>query len=194
MDDHLLDFELRPGRIRNDGRQTVGRAGRLSRVVATYSDAAISGSTVILRPGVQALLRDALAGRFDVVLAEAMDRLSRDQEDIAGLFKRLRFAGVPMVTLAEGEVTELHVGLKGTMNALFLKDLSAKTHRGNRGRVEAGKAPGGNSYGYKVIREISAAGKVTTGEREIIAHEPRLSGVSSATMWRARARARSPSS
>jgi type IV secretory pathway VirD2 relaxase len=34
MDDHLLDFELRPGRIRNDGRQAAGRAGRLSRVVA----------------------------------------------------------------------------------------------------------------------------------------------------------------
>ncbi len=34
MDDYLLDFELHPGRIRNDGRQAVGRAGRLSRVVA----------------------------------------------------------------------------------------------------------------------------------------------------------------
>ncbi|WP_082554602.1 recombinase family protein [Caulobacter sp. Root1455] len=141
------------------------------RVVSTYSDAAISGSTVILRPGVQALLRDALAGEFDVVLAEAMDRLSRDQEDIAGLFKRLRFAGVPIVTLSEGEVSELHVGLKGTMNALFLKDLAAKTHRGNRGRVEAGKVAGGNSYGYKVVREIDVAGKVTTGEREIIPYE-----------------------
>jgi len=141
------------------------------RVVNTYSDAAISGSTVILRPGVQALLRDALAGEFDVVLAEALDRLSRDQEDIAGLFKRLRFAGVPIVTLSEGEVSELHVGLKGTMNALFLKDLGAKTHRGIRGRVEAGKVGCGNAYGYKVVREIDAAGKVTTGEREIIPYE-----------------------
>jgi hypothetical protein len=40
-----------------------------------------------------------------------------------------------IVTLSEGEVTELHVGLKGTMNAHFLKDLAAKTHRGIRGRV-----------------------------------------------------------
>ena len=140
-------------------------------VVEAYSDAAISGSTVILRPGVQALLRDALAGKFDVVLAEALDRLSRDQEDIAGLFKRLRFAGVPIVTLSEGEITELHVGLKGTMNALFLKDLAAKTHRGNRGRIEAGKVAGGNCYGYRVIREIDAAGKVTTGERSIVPDE-----------------------
>ena len=37
-----------------------------------------------------------------------------------------------------GEISELHVGLKGTMNALFLKDLPAKTHRGLRGRVERG--------------------------------------------------------
>jgi DNA invertase Pin-like site-specific DNA recombinase len=58
------------------------------------------------------LIGDALRGRFDIVLAEAMDRLSRDQEDIAGLFKRLVFANVKMVTLSEGDVTHLHVGLK----------------------------------------------------------------------------------
>ena len=80
---------------------------------------------------------------MDIVLAEAMDRLSRDQEDIAGLFKRMQFAGVRIVTLSEGDVSQLHVGLKGTMNALFLKDLADKTRRGQRGRVEKGKAGGG---------------------------------------------------
>ena len=39
--------------------------------------------------------------------------------EIAGLFKQLSFAGVKLVTLSEGEIGELHVGLKGTMNALF---------------------------------------------------------------------------
>jgi DNA invertase Pin-like site-specific DNA recombinase len=47
-------------------------------------------------------MRDALNRRFDVVLAESLDRYSRDQEDTAGLFKRLTFAGVNIVTLAEG--------------------------------------------------------------------------------------------
>jgi site-specific DNA recombinase len=117
-------------------------------VVDTYHDAAISGASVILRPGVQSLLQDAQRGRFDIVLAEALDRDSRDQADVATLFKHLRFAGVQIVTLAEGEISELHVGLKGTMNALFLKDLAAKTHRGLRGRVEKGKAGGGLCYGY----------------------------------------------
>jgi DNA invertase Pin-like site-specific DNA recombinase len=95
----------------------------------------------------QRLISDASRGRFDIVLAEATDRLSRDQEDIAGLFKRLTFAGVRIVTIAEGEISEMHIGLKGTMNALFLKDLAQKTHRGLRGRIEAGKSRGGNSYG-----------------------------------------------
>ena len=89
---------------------------------------------------------------IDVVLAEALDRFSRDQEDTAGLFKRLTFAGVNIVTLAEGDITHLHVGLKGTMNALFLKDLADKTRRGLRGRVELGKSGGGLCYGYKVTR------------------------------------------
>src|SRR5688572_24700762 len=58
----------------------------------------------------QALMRDALNRRFDVVLAESLDRFSRDQEDTAGLFKRLTFAGVNIVTLVEGDITHLQIG------------------------------------------------------------------------------------
>ena len=86
------------------------------------------------------LLDNIRAHQFDVLIAEALDRLSRDQEDIAALYKALSFAGIRLITLAEGEINELHVGLKGTMNALFLKDLAAKTHRGLRGRVEQGRS------------------------------------------------------
>ena len=104
---------------------------------------------------------------FDVVVAEALDRLSRDQEDVAALFKRLRFAGIRIVTLAEGEITELHVGLKGTMNALFLRDLADKTRRGLRGRVEAGQSAGGRAFGYSVVREFDASGERVRGKRAI---------------------------
>ena len=112
-------------------------------------------------------MSDAGRGRFDVICAEAMDRLSRDQEDIAGFFKRMAFAGVKIVTLSEGEVTHLHIGLKGTMNALFLKDLADKTRRGQRGRVEMGRSGGGKCYGYDVVRRIDAAGEPERGERSI---------------------------
>jgi site-specific DNA recombinase len=70
-------------------------------IVHEFTDHALSGAT-LLRAGFQALMRDALNRQFDIVLAEALDRFSRDQEDTAGLFKRLTFAGVNIVTLAEG--------------------------------------------------------------------------------------------
>ena len=149
-------------------REFVARQGWT--LVQVYRDAAMSGAST-LRPGYQALLAAARDGDLDVVVAEALDRLSRDQEDTAALFKRLRFAGVRLMTLAEGEISELHVGLKGTMNALFLKDLAAKTHRGLRGRVEAGHSGGGNAYGYRVRRRLGTDGLPVTGEREIDATE-----------------------
>lgn len=136
-------------------------------VMGTYEDAAISGASMILRPGIQALLADARAGKFDVVLAEALDRVSRDQADVATLYKHLQFARVPLVTLSEGEISELHVGLKGTMNALFLKDLAKKTHRGQRGRIEKGFSAGAVGYGYRMIRRLSSEGELVRGEREI---------------------------
>ena len=136
-------------------------------IVGTYQDARISGASVILRPGIQTLVQDAGAGQFDIVLTEALDRISRDQADIATLYKHLKFLSVPIITLAEGEINELHVGLKGTMNALFLKDLAAKTHRGMKGRAEAGKAASGIAYGYRAVRSIGSDGEPVTGERAI---------------------------
>ena len=145
------------------------RSARVGTIAAEYSDHAVSGAT-IMRPGFQAMMREALQKKFDIVMAEALDRFSRDQEDTAGLFKRLTFAGVNIVTLAEGDITHLHIGLKGTMNALFLKELAEKTRRGLRGRIELGKAGGGVSFGYRIVRRLEN-GVVTTGEREIVPEE-----------------------
>jgi DNA invertase Pin-like site-specific DNA recombinase len=132
----------------------------------TYTDAAISGAST-LRPGYQNMLEDGRRGAYDVIVAEALDRLSRDQEHIAGLYKQLSYAGVRLVTLSEGEINELHVGLMGTMNALFLKDLAHKTRRGLEGRIRQGKSGGGNAYGYDVVKKVDSAGEPIRGERRI---------------------------
>jgi site-specific DNA recombinase len=135
-------------------------------LAATYADRGISGASH-LRPGYQNLLADAREDKFDIVLAEALDRISRDQEHVAAFFKQMSFAGIRIVTLAEGEITELHVGLKGTMNALFLKDLADKTRRGLRGRVEQGRSGGGLCYGYRIMpSEDGERGRRTIDETE----------------------------
>ena len=136
-------------------------------VVGVYSDPASSGARLLGRPEVVRLLSDAKAGRIDILITEALDRLSRDQEDIAGIFKRLGHAGVSVLTLAEGEINELHIGLKGTMNALFLKDMGKRVRRGQGGRVKAGRAPGGLVYGYRVVSRFDEKNEPIRGLREI---------------------------
>jgi site-specific DNA recombinase len=90
-------------------------------LVATYTDHAITGASR-LRPGYQKLLEDARNNQFDLVVAEALDRLSRDQEDVAALFKHLSFSGVKLITIGEGEISELHVGLNRTLkNSVLAK-------------------------------------------------------------------------
>ncbi len=158
----------RDASIEDQVRQCTKELANLNaRCVNTYTDHAISGSTH-LRPGYQRLLEDSRNGAFDVVIAEALDRLSRDQEDVAGLFKLLKFQGIKLITLSEGEITELHVGLKGTMNALYLKDLATKTHRGMEGRVRQGRSGGGLCYGYEMVRDTAnATGTPENGMRVI---------------------------
>jgi DNA invertase Pin-like site-specific DNA recombinase len=136
-------------------------------VVATYADAAKSGTSMILRPELLRMLEDAKHSKFDVVLAEAMDRLSRDQADMATISKRLRFHEITLITLEEGVVTRMHIGMKGTMNEQFIETLGNKVHRGIEGRVLEGtvvQLP----YGYNIVRRFENDGiTVIKGKREI---------------------------
>jgi site-specific DNA recombinase len=54
------------------------------------------------------------------------------------------------------------------MNALFLKDLARKTHRGQRGRIEKGFSAGGAGYGYRMVRRLTSEGELVRGELEIV--------------------------
>jgi len=139
-------------------------------LVEVYQDAAISGASTLNRPGLQKLLADALVGRFGVIVTESLDRLSRSQADIATLYEKLTFLGVRIETLADGAVSEIHVGLKGTMAALFLKDLAQKTKRGQIGRVKAGRIPGGKSYGYDIVKRGEERGlrAINAAEAEVV--------------------------
>ena len=136
------------------------------KIVNCYTDAGISGAS-LLRPGIQSLISASMNVEFDILLAEAIDRLSRDQEDIAGIYKRMEFAGIEIITLSEGKISPLHIGLKGTMNAMFLKDLADKTRRGLKGRIAKGKSAGGLPYGYKVRKDFTLNGELIRGKRDI---------------------------
>src|SRR5512134_3870071 len=135
-------------------------------VVAVYQDAAMSGA-LRDRKGYLGLVADALSGRFDLVVAESLDRLNRDLEETARLYKRLKFVGVGMHTVSEGPISEVHVSISGLMGEMYLKSLAEKTRRGLEGRVLAGKSGGGRSFGYDLPTGLHGSGSASTGERKI---------------------------
>ena len=139
-------------------------------VVEVFSDKAMSGAS-LMRSGIQNLLRSAAKGQFEIVISEALDRLSRNQADIASVYQKLEFQSVAIETVSEGSISEMHIGLKGTMNALFLKDLGAKTHRGLKGRALSGKSAGGKAYGYKHITQFDESGTPIRGDRRVHGQE-----------------------
>ena len=128
-------------------RQFAQREGMI--VVDAYDDRARSGASTFGRDGLARLMDDARAGRFDVVIVEALDRLSRDQEDLAGIWKRLRFLGIELVAVHDGVADAVQIGVRGLLGGLFLADLAHKVRRGMTGVVRDGRHAGGKAYGYR---------------------------------------------
>ena len=132
-----------------------------------YSDASISGATM-LRPDIRRLLADAATGRFGMVIAEGLDRISRNLRDIAGIYEILKFHGIGMWTAHEGHITKLHIAFKGAMNELYLEDMGDKMRRGQSARIAAGFALSSCPYGYRIKRGVvDERGRNVNGVREV---------------------------
>lgn len=120
-------------------------------VVATYEDAAVSGATIHGRDNYQRMLADATAKRFDIVLAEDVDRFARNAADVMRLQEVASFLEIRIFTVADGEANELLFGFKGLMSAQWLKAHALKVRRGMAGRVRSGASAGGRCYGYAAV-------------------------------------------
>ena len=136
-------------------------------VIDVYYDEAMSGAHMDSRPGISSLLMGAFDNRFDRIVCEDLSRISRDQGDVANFFKKMGFVGIEVETISEGIINELHIGLKGTMNALYLKDLSDKTHRGVVSAVLRGGVPGGNTYGYELVHLMNVGNRYGASARSL---------------------------
>jgi DNA invertase Pin-like site-specific DNA recombinase len=73
-------------------------------VVGIYKDEGIAGDEFDRRPDFQRLLKDAKAGRFEVIVTDEWSRLSRQEpiDFIAKVVKPLKDAGVTLDCVAEG--------------------------------------------------------------------------------------------
>ena len=144
-------------------REAIARSGGDPTKAVVFPDYAVSGGSME-RPGLEALLRAVEAGRIDVILTEDVSRISRDMGDAAHIFKRLQFAGVPLIGLSDGIDTSAKQGkltyaFKSMMAEWYIDELRDRTLRGLEGRALAGFATGGVPFGYRTEPEIDAAGR-----------------------------------
>lgn len=137
-------------------------------VVDTFHDKARSGASVIGRDGLMSLMDAARDRAFDVLVVEALDRVSRDQEDLAGIYKRLSFLGIEIRAVHDGKADAVQVGIRGLVGALYLQDLAHKIRRGMTGRVAAGASPGGKAYGYAAVAGSPGELAIVDAEAEIV--------------------------
>ena len=134
--------------------------------MGVYPDAVMSGYRRD-RAGLVRLLNDVKHGLIDIVVAESVDRLARDAEDIAFIGKQFRYFDVAFHTMVEGEMDDVKLAVAGMLGGLFLKNLQAKTLRGMEAAMVAGKIVTGPSYGYRRAIRFDVKGASIAGIFEI---------------------------
>lgn len=137
-------------------------------VVATFIDRAVSGASIHGRHGLQRLMGEARASTFDVVLAETLSRLGRDEGDRATIRKLLTFADVRIMTTVDGLVNRLTDGIKAVIDAQQLEDNKAQIRRGLSGVVRDGRHAGGRAYGYRPVKGEPGRLEIVEPEAETV--------------------------
>ncbi len=137
-------------------------------ITTTYQDAAQSGASVLGRDGLLDLLDAARQGRFEIVIVEVLDRLTRDMEDLAGLHKRLSFLDIEILAVHEGVASTVLVGLRGLVGQLYREDNILKIRRGMTGRASKGRSPGGLACGYEAVPGEVGVRRIVEGEADVV--------------------------
>ena len=130
-------------------------------VVASYSDAAISGAHVD-RADMQRMLaasRTKGGSPFRAVIVDDLSRLSRDLGNTWQIvFHDLASADVKVIDATTGLASDgagarLTFGAMALVNDTFLQLVRTETHRGLEGRALSGFWTGGKCYGYSTVQE-----------------------------------------
>jgi site-specific DNA recombinase len=146
-------------------RTVCARAG--FEVVAMYEDRALSGTSTRARAGFQAMMSAAASRLFEVIVAEDVDRISRDQADWHLRRKRLVHYGVKIHTPG-GVVGSLDGSVRAMMAEHFIENLVLHTLRGMAGVVREGRNAGGRAYGYRAIPGRAGELEIVEEEAEVI--------------------------
>lgn len=128
-------------------------------VYKIYTDAGFTGANMD-RPGLQEMIKDSEAGKFDMVLVYKLDRLSRSQKDVLYLVEDVFDEhGVFFSSMTENFDTSTPfgkaiLGILAVFAQLEREQIRERTMMGKKARAEQGKWHGGSTqpigYDYSV--------------------------------------------
>lgn len=119
-----------------------------------YRDEAVSG-TKLKRQGLDAMLRDAEAGEFQVLFFHSLSRLSRESVITMPMLKQLVYTWkVRIVSVTEGvdsarDGWDVIAAIMSLLHERYIKELSGNVFRGQEGAVLAGYSVGDYRFGYR---------------------------------------------
>jgi DNA invertase Pin-like site-specific DNA recombinase len=128
-----------------------------------FTDAAISGTSMVGRKGLDAMLAAVkmLPRPIDYLLVDDTSRLSRDLGDVLELTKTLKFYGVDVYFVSQrldsrDEASfRMILSVYGIIDEQYVTGLRTKIRSSVKGRVLAGYNCGSNPYGYRGVVEQS---------------------------------------
>lgn len=128
-------------------------------LIEVYDDGGRQGDDAY-RPGFNAMLDDAAARKFDVLVLRSLDRLSRDLELFAKARNVLRRAGVTVVDFnGPVQMYSLESGFRALIAEDEKRKISVQVRQMKAARARAGGHPGGKRpYGY-MLAPTGATGK-----------------------------------
>ena len=129
-----------------------------------YADEGLSGTSIKNREAFLAMLRDAEAGCFQVILTKEVSRFSRNILDTIACTRKLRDMGVRVIFLQDGIDTmepdaELRLSILGTIAQEESRRISSRVKWGQTRQMERGVVFGRSLLGYDV-----KDGKMTINE------------------------------
>jgi site-specific DNA recombinase len=136
-------------------------------VESVFHDAGVSGGTTERR-GYQDLLLALRSSprRYDIVIAEDLSRLWRNQAEQAPRLAELRDLGIHVLTVSgtdsRSEGFDLVASVIGSISEMQRKEIGYRVRRGLKGNALRRTATGGRAYGYR------DAGKVVDQEQAVI--------------------------
>lgn len=120
-------------------------------VVEVYTDHAMTGRKKD-RPGFLKLLADAEVGAFDIIVIEAVDRLSRNLTHTLEAWDLLKYQGIQLSSVTEGPQSFVTVLLQGYGAQMFSEMIGAHTRRGMQGALARNRTHS-SAYGYDIVED-----------------------------------------